>query len=665
MRLTDKRQQGIAMVLALALLVVVSGVAALMFTRTLNEIRHSGDDAAVVQSLMLARGAANMGGQLMATTVRDELSAIVESDSSTIARWSFGTGTGDAPDPASVINALTNGASSVAGQLQGVIDAAVCNASLTPSGGGSATVRIFVTSGACNGNESLPAGIALPGGRFVSGNPRGGSGSAAEQVYGIPYVMVATGTLGEYRRNVVLQGEYQFTVGRGSFAKYALFTNVHEGAGGGDVWFTDRTLFDGPVHTNQYFRFYHQPWFGGKVTSAGCRTPGATGCTSNDFTRQGADFYGKGFVKVRNMNSTTSPHYGADAPELTAGVDWKSGFVPLPTNAQDQKAAAQADGIYASDPITSLTLWAGDADGNEPTRNFKGEWTPAASYQYIELCTETTVQSSGGGGSRGRRRGGWSGGGYGGGFGGWGWGGGTTTVETCTSNRFGPDGELFEQADDGTWQATGHEFNGVIYGDQGVGSFSGPERSGSDANDPATAPPALASFAQITVASDETIAITGDLTYEDAPCSGAPTRNGDGSVTPATCDNRDARNVLGVYAQSGDITIGNLAQSLYPPRDVTIDGVLMSGEGAVTVDGYDAIGERGAVNLLGGIIEYNYGAFGTFNAGTGQNSTGYGRIFTYDQRMSDGLAPPFFPTVGDDHVRSVSIFSYGQREQVY
>lgn len=662
MRLTAKRQQGIAMVLALALLVVVSGVAALMFTRTLDEIRHSGDDAAVVQSLMLARGAANMGGQLMATTVRDQLSAVVEADSSTTARWSFGTGTGDAPDPASVINALTNGGSSVAGQLQGVIDAAVCGSDLAPSAGGRARVRIFVSAGACSGTETLPAGIALPGGRFVSGSPRGGSGSAAEQVYGIPYVMVATGSIGAYRRNVVLQGEYQFTVGRGSFAKYALFTNVHEGTGGGDVWFTDRTLFDGPVHTNQYFRFYHRPWFGGKVTSAGCRDPGPDACRNNDFRRQGAEFYDKGFVKVANMNSITSPHYGADAPELTAGVDWQSSFVPLPGNSQDQKAAAQADGIYASEPISSLTLWAGDADGNEPTRNGQGEWTPAAAYQYIEMCTQTTTTSTG---SRGRRRGGHSGGGYGGWWGGWGSGGGTQTVETCSTFRFGPDRELFEEDDNGVWQATGHEFNGVVYGDQGVQSLTGPERAGGDPNDPAGAPPALASFAQITVASDQSIAITGDLTYEDAPCSGAPTRNGDGSVTPASCDNRDASNVLGVYAQQGDITIGNLAQNLYPPRDVAIDGVLMSGEGAVTVDGYDQIGERGAVNLLGGIIEYNYGAFGTFDARTGQNSTGYGRVFTYDQRMSDGLAPPFFPTVGDDSVRSVSIFSYGQREQVY
>src|SRR5690606_29142938 len=134
--------------------------------------------------------------------------------------------------------------------------------------------------------------------------------------------MVAEGSLGTYRRNVVLQGEYRFMVGRGSFAKYALFTNVHRMNSDSDseVWFTDNTLFDGPVHTNNFLRFYRNSWFGGKVTSAGCRSPGNTTCTGN-FDRRGAEFYGRGYVDRQDMspnesNPSYTNSYGTHAPAI-------------------------------------------------------------------------------------------------------------------------------------------------------------------------------------------------------------------------------------------------------------------------------------------------------------------------------------------------------------
>ena len=118
--------------------------------------------------------------------------------------------------------------------------------------------------------------------------------------------------------------------------------------------------------------------------------------------------------------------------------------------------------------------------------------------------------------------------------------------------------------------------------------------------------------------------------------------------------------MLGVYSQEGNVLIGANA-----PRDIHIDGVLMSARGVVQVEGYDTIPEKGYVHLTGGIIEYFYGAFGTFDPRTGRNRTGYGRRFTYDPRMKAGLAPPFFPTTQLDTVLGIQAFSFGQREQVY
>ncbi len=563
--------------------------------------------------------------------------------------------TNASPTPSSVITDLDV----VTAALQTKVDAMVCSKNISLGGGGKGTVRIYVTDTACG--TAILSDVRLPGPRFVEGQPRTGAGTAALQEYSIPFAMVATGNIGAYSRNVVLQGEYRFSVGRSSFAKYALFTNVHRsGAGGSDIWFTDRTLFDGPVHTNQYFRFYRKPWFGDGVTSAGCTDPKQTKCKDDTFGYVGAQFYNEGFQSAGSMApSSQNPKYtngaGTHQPELTGGVDWNADFVPLPENAQNQVNAAQGNttdptvkgqGLFFGDRLHSLTMWAGDEDGNSMTyRNGEwkyksgSNWVSPAPFQYIEACT-------------------------------------TSSASTCTRYRYGPDKKLYEyDSSNATWPLVSASFNGVIYGDgaatkdypYGIDRVRGPERESGHTDDPDYAPPALASFSEITIAATSNIRVTGDLKYEDRPCSSAPERNDDGTVTGAECDNLDAVNVLGLYTQSGDIRIGHnngSGSSRNAPKDVTIDGVLMSGEGMVTVEDYDHGSENGSVRLTGGIIEYYYGAFGTFNPNTGKNSTGYGRKFTYDPRMKSGVAPPYFPTVGTDGVKSVKIFSFGQREQL-
>lgn len=639
-----------AMLYALLLMVVVVGVGALMFARTVAEIQHSGDDAGIVQTLLLARGAANLGGQTLQGVVREELHRLVEIRSSTTGRWSFGNSgagiTSTNPNPSSVTADLR----SLAQELQGAIDAQLCGAtSFSFDDDGQGSFRVYFADSACG--QPLPSGVSLPGGRFVEGLPRGGTTASAEQTYALPFAMVAEGSLADYRRNVVLQGEYRFTVGRGSFAKYALFTNVHRTEAGGDeVWFTEDTLFDGPVHTNEYFRFYRNPWFGGRVTSAGCNNPLQADCSGNRFNRRGADFYDEGFVSYTNMRpSMENPRYnnrfGTHAPELTE-VDWRASFVPLPQNNQDQAQAALAGGLYFNGDVSRLRLWAADAAGDPLTPDGRGGYAPAASYQYIEVTTAERQQVRVCD-RRGCR---------------WEW----QEREETRLFRAHADGRL-ERDDGGTWVVERSAFNGVIFVDGDVERFSGPDRVPSHSADPNMAPPALAAFSQITLAVDDDVRITGDLKYESPPCVGVPTRNANGSVTPATCDDLDAVNVLGVFTQDGDILIGNARSdsSLNAPRDVTIHGVLMTSTGRVAVENFRSGSPRGAVNLLGGIIEHFYGAFGTFDARSGNQSTGYDRKFTYDQRMSLGVEPPYFPTVTQDGVRDVIVFSFGQREQVY
>jgi hypothetical protein len=637
--------RGVALLAALALLVVIAGLALLLVGRTIAEVRHGADDTGVIQSLLLARGAANLGGAVLQGPGREELDAIVRATSNPSGRFAYGSGAGAEPTPLSVAQALTDGANSVAGRLQRALDALLCSATIpTLPDGERLALRIHVTATACG--RPLAAQVQLPAARFVRGSPRALGAGPGEQVYAIPFAIVAEGRVGAYVRNVLVTGEFQFSVGRTSFASYALFSGSHQTGGSfGDsfVWFNDQTLFDGPVHTNHFLRFYRNPWFGGAVTSAGCSNPGATRC-DGVFDRYGAEFHGVGFRRDTQMSPPTSPRFtsssGSHAPELTAGVDWRASFVPLPASAGGQRVAASEGGITYPSGLLSLQLAATDAAGNPPTPG-----TPAL-YQSIRACFATRV--------------------------------GFVDAHRCETHRYRADLRLerrvvtyraFDGAvisQDADFVPLDREFNGVLFVDGAIERLYGPPRVAG------VAPPAVAEFAQLTVASEGFARITGDLRYERPPCSGVPVRTAAG-VTPAVCDDLGARNVLGVYAQGGSVRIGNgnpvttarpYLGSLDAPNDLVIHGVLMSATAGVTVDNYGSGAPRGTINLIGGLVGRYYGAFGVFDTSTGAITSGFGRSTTFDRRMATGVAPPYFPVVEEDTVRNVVALAFAQREQV-
>jgi hypothetical protein len=450
--------------------------------------------------------------------------------------------------------------------------------------------------------------------RFLSGRRRNDGGN---QRYALPYVIVSDGRLNDFQRRVVTHGEGRFLVGRKSFAQYALFTDVHAYGGAGRIWFTDRTLFDGPVHTNDNFNFYGSAWFGGPVTSAGdtINGPGAWGYRDRFFDAD--DLTDQGQTPNLDDNTRNRPVFAESNP------DWEADYVDLPSNAYDQRMLAQSDGLYLDYGIDALELYAGDDAGNPVASD------EDATYQYIEI---------------------------------------EPTFGSTILYRVSPAGEL-QRFDGGSfsvpWSTVTSDFNGVIYSEEYVDRLRGPGRS--DASDPASAGPAIASFSQLTLVPAVGARITSDLTYETPPCEGSLQRLADGSVQRPTCDAMDARNVLGIFAPSGDIQIGNYngSSSLNAPEDVKIQGSLMASNGVVTVEDYDRGSPRGQVELLGGIIEEEYGPFGTFSGSTGESSSGYGRKFTYDPRLADGLSPPFFPTLALDDVGAINTVTFGTREQVY
>ena len=626
MQLKSSRQKGVALVTALALMLVVAGAMVMMSTSTLGQLRHSRDNLAITQTLSLARGGANLAGYALHGEIKDDFSNLVKLYAATFAtqnNWIFG-GQGDKPDPVKVVDDIQI----ITTAFQARIDNAFCNANVAPAdSGATVAIRMFVTDSACNNTVNLAQYKAeLPSARFVEGSPRSGAGGGnVPQTYAIPYIMVAESTLGDYRRNIVLQGEYQFTIGRGSFAVYGLFTNIHRtaaGSSGSNVWFTNNTIFDGPVHTNQRFRFYKNPWFGGDVTSASCINPDTSGqyCLNNSFSK-GAYYYGSGFRTASSIanNLLSLNRFGAHGPTLEADFDLGSDFIKLPPNSDKQRNAAQAAGLFINGDVDELKLWMGNAAGNEVSQN--------GGFQYIEV----------------------------------------TQGGVTERYRFADDDRLMKfDTNTNQWIVEQDPFNGVVYSTGHIERLTGPARA--NANNPDSVNPAIADFAQMTVVSEGRTRITGDITYEDPPCSNGPQRNGS-DVTAANCSNLGAQNVLGIYSSGDDVLIGGGGydgsdSTKLAPKNVHVHAVLMSGQDAVRVERHNQLPDRGAVHLLGGMIENFYGAFGTFSAYSGSR-TGYGRNLTYDRRMQQGLAPPVFPTTGDDEVKGVFVISYGQREQIY
>ena len=648
------KRDGIALIAVLGLLIIISGLIALIGTRMANEIQTDGDDIAIVQTLALARGGANLGARLLDGPVKASLDAVVDNSSRVInngSRWTFDNANtqGDTPNAANVAGDLR----ALAGNLQTIIDNNLCNQT-TSVGGGTINIRVYVTAqSTCDGVvQALPDGVQLPDGRFVEGAPRDGRGSLSIQTYSIPFVLVSEGVVGDYERQVLIQGEYHIQVGAGSFARYALFTNQHTTSTGGGIWFTSDTLFDGPVHTNNFFRFFEQPWFGGEVTSASCIAPTNNGC-GNQGSAPGGQFWQPGYVLSQDMANAQNPSFvqrddnnqvvRTHEPNFTDGVNWNSGYIGLPQNSIDQRDAARGVGTtHAGLEITGnaelLEMWAADVNGDPLTQDANGNWVPDATFQYIRDCDDAAQQSC------------------------------RTYRYDDTSTGSHPELERLVTANPEVWILEEADFNGMIYVNGSVDRLTGPPRTPVNSADGDDAPPALASFARINVTANADVRLTGDLTYEDPPCSGSPTRNDDDSVTRAECENLEALNVLGVFTPNGDVLIGhaNQDQTMNAPSNLTVHGVLMSSSGAVTVENFrtDDNVDRGSMRLLGGMIENFYGGFGTFNSETGAMGTGYSRQFTYDRRMADGLAPPFFPTIGEEEVKNTILFSFGQREQI-
>jgi len=141
---------------------------------------------------------------------------------------------------------------------------------------------------------------------------------------------------------------------------------------------------------------------------------------------------------------------------------------------------------------------------------------------------------------------------------------------------------------------------------------------------------------QLVIATHNDVVIQDNVRYSNyTAATGTP--GTPGYVAPTA---EGATNLLGIMSWTGNVRIGASA-----PNNVDVHATVMAQQGILTVDNYSTTPVRGTATILGGVISNNYGAFGTFNSGTGQFISGYGRNFVYDTRMETQYTPPYFPTL--------------------
>ena len=463
-------------------------------------------------------------------------------------------------------------------------------------------------------------------------------------------------------------------ISKPAFLDDVLFTNHHRQATNSatgtpdnpitpDVDFITGQTFNGTVHTNESFRFGGgaKPTFQDNVTSAGCTdlsTAGSVVCDKSPRVYVNGESYEPAPTTASDdvtddllaqlKAQGVEPNFQSVDPNApNPKPDFKAPYRPLPTNVINQRSAA--DGVPGPDgvdpqgkglnltptplgPVLGVKLYTGDDSGNfTGTYNAAKKQWPSQNYQFIEVQT-------------------------------------SADIATNAVYRVGADRRIEKKNPLNTatgWDKLPQLFNGVIYSEQGIQNLKGPERIGSGSPTVNYAPPALASFMKMTIATNGPITIDGDLTLADQPCA-KPT-----NAQTALCSAEGKgvpQAVLGIYAQQGDIKISKRL------TDPNIQAMMIASEGAVSVEDYDKDASKGTVHLTGGIVENWYGAFGTYDRTSLAVQTGYSRDFNYDPRFAlDNFSPPFFPvspiwipndalSKPDDPVRRLSLTNIVRRQ---
>jgi Tfp pilus assembly protein PilX len=213
-----------------------------------------------------------------------------------------------------------------------------------------------------NGSEAKYNGTntSLGSGAYVyniSIRQKGNPVTISADMWDFPYYyqVTTTATVQNLNRKVALNGDFTVRVQRDNFAKFALFTDHHTMPDLTTVWFTNRTNFAGPLHTNERYSFAFNPSgvFDGVVT----QQYATTRFYNNGFPLL-ADAASNGVVDVPTFNST----YTRNAPAVVLASNVVQADL---ANQASAGTAVGSTGIYV--PVTGGNMKGGIYVKGNPT----------------------------------------------------------------------------------------------------------------------------------------------------------------------------------------------------------------------------------------------------------------------------------------------------------
>ncbi|MCS7202179.1 MAG: DUF4900 domain-containing protein [Dictyoglomus sp.] len=381
------------------------------------------------------------------------------------------------------------------------------------------------------------------------------SGITTRVFYTYVYTITSRGYKVNYNPRLSLtittRGRIEGSVFVENFARFALFTNNHTLPDGSTVWFTSRTIFRGPVHSNTEFAFAYTPTFTDQVSSSAST---ALFYTATSYIRLNADsnppyatpIFQRGFI--RNAPQINLPPSTDTQLSASLGGTYTGTF---PNENQRNQYIRQMLGLPVNnDPppngIYTQTILNGGGiyiQGNVDI-NFGLDSQNRAVY--------TITQGN------------------------------TTYVFTIDETQ----NKTFVRVGTNTIEINRIP-NGVIYVNGQVNSVSG----------------TIQRNQRITLCARNNITITNHIRYQDNPLTNPNAVNILGILS-------ESGNIL-----IDPVSNHTDADPSDPDLDFEIDATLMAPQGVVQVANYNTRSPQGDVILTGGIISNFYGAFGTFGSG--------------------------------------------------
>ncbi|MBF0331399.1 MAG: DUF4900 domain-containing protein [Candidatus Omnitrophica bacterium] len=237
------RQRGVAMVLALMIVVNLGILEAAFISRTISGIQMSAVEKEHTKALYATIGGSNLALKMVNTLINGYLQTTILSASPS----------GVASDAKARVNSGDG--------IGWLVNAVRLNntAVLTLNG----EEASYAASGSVGG---------VPYAYTITFTEKSDPVTITADKWDFPFAfrIECTGTQGTLKNKIATSGDFTVRVQKDNFAKFALYTNFQETPGGLQVWFTNRAAFYGPVHTNDRFNFAYNPagTFGGLVTQA-------------------------------------------------------------------------------------------------------------------------------------------------------------------------------------------------------------------------------------------------------------------------------------------------------------------------------------------------------------------------------------------------------------